>query len=478
MTIENIIFTQLMGNEEYSRKILPHLKEEYFQVPEEQMFLKIYRRFFSKYNKVPSAQTMRLEIDKLKSSADVHERMIGFLENKEPFEESFDYLVEQTEEYCKQRALYNAIKEAVLIMDGTGKEKRAPEAIPSILSEALAVTFDNHVGHNYLEDALERYDYYHSDSVRVKTGIKMFDKITRKGFPKKTFNVLLAPPHGGKTLCLVNIGVGALNEGNNVLYITMEMAAEEIGKRFDVNLLDIDFDMLEAIPKDTFTKKFDKIKSKARGKLVIKEFPTGGASAANFKSLLQELKTKQGFTPDMIIIDYMNICASEFYRAGSVHNTYTIVGAIGKELRALAIETNTVVLSATQTNRSGVESSDFGQEAMSDSSSTNMIADMILGIINTAELKQLRQVCFKQIKNRFNGIVDFERFIMGVDYGKMKLFDLVDDGSHAPPSVPDKGKGKSKLNKAPDPDHFNIDMSHSIKPETAKFDDFVFENDE
>ena len=463
--IENLIFSQLLQNDAYARAVLPHVKPDYFSTQEEKNFFKIYERFFQKHNKIPSKQAMLVEIEKLKSSADVYESLKKLTESTEEFHETLPWLISETEKFCKEKALFNALRESVLIMDGQAKDKQ-PEAIPSIITAALSIAFDTSVGHDYLADAESRYEYYHHTEARVSTGIRLIDKITRGGFPKKTFNVVLAPPHGGKSLKLVNIGAGALTHGANVLYITMEMAAEEIGKRFDVNMLNIDFDTLEVLPKSTFSAKFRKISEKSKGRLIIKEFPTGSASAANFRALLAELKTKQNFVPDMVIIDYMNICASEIYKAGSNQNTYTVVGSIGKELRAFAIENNCAVVSATQTNRSGIGASDIDQSAMSDSAGTNMIADWILAIISTDELKKLNQVMFKQIKNRYNGTSDFERFLMGVDYAKQQLYDL--EASSAPEPAP------AKLNSKP---AVSFDPAHEIKPEKASFSDFNFDDE-
>lgn len=458
--IENLIFSQLLHSEEYARKVVPHLKPEYFDTAEEKNFFKIYSHFFSKWNKIPSKQAILLEIDKLKSAVDAHKSLVELASKTEEFDETIDWLVEQTELFCKEKALFNALKESVLIMDGHNKTV-LPSAIPSIITQALSVCFDTSVGHDYILDAEQRYDYYHHTEARVKTGIKILDKITKGGFPKKTFNVIIAPPHGGKSLSLVNIGAGAIVNGANVLHLTLEMSAEETGKRYDVNLMDIDFDTLITLQKNVFTSKFANIAKKSRGRLIIKEYPTGVASAAHFKQLLAELKTKQDFVPDMIIIDYMNICASEFYKAGTNHNSYTVIGSIGKELRALGIESNSAIVSATQTNRSGVGSTDIDQTAMSDSAITSMIADFILACISTDELKQLNQILFKQIKNRYNGTSDFEKFLMGVDYPKMQLYELEADATQIQPKATLNNKRDSKT---------NIDPEHKIKDEIPKFD--------
>jgi replicative DNA helicase len=466
--IETLIFSQLLTNDEYARKVIPHLKDEYFSTKEERNFLKIYTRFFGKHNKIPSKQAMLLEIEKLKSDATVYATMVGFVNATEEFTESVDYLVDQTESFCKEKAIYNALRESVLIADGQSKDKNS-EAIPSILAAALAVCFDTSVGHNYIDDAAARYEYYHLTTARVKTGIKKFDLITKGGFPKKTLNVFLAPPHGGKTRDMINVGVGAVKNGYNVLYITNEMAAEEIGRRYDVNMMDVDFETLDTLPKDTFNSRFKKmVTNSVEGKLVIKEYPTGTASAAHYRALLAELKTKQNFIPDMIIVDYMNICASEFYKAGTNHNSYTVVGSIGKELRSLAIESNTALITATQTNRTGVDNSDVDMTSISESAGTAMIADWILAIISTSELAELKQVMYKQIKNRYRGVALDEKFILGVDPAKLKIYDLDVDQSYTP--APKLNKG----NKTNQPTQTSIDMEHKVT-QTVSFDDFNFD---
>lgn len=362
--MEDLIFSQLLTNEIYARTVLPHLKEEYFSTPEEKAFFKIYCHFFKKYNKAPSKNALLIEIEALKSSAETYKSLHEIIHRQVEFTEDNKYLVDKTEEYCKERALFNALRESVLIVDGQSKTKTA-SSIPSILQEALAVCFDTSVGHDYFNDSEARYDYYHLAEARIPTGIEMFDKITRGGFPRKTLNVLLAPPHGGKSMIMVNMSIGAILAGFNVLYITMEMAEFEIGKRFDTNMMDIEFDDLELLPKATFTSKFNKICQSSRGKFIVKQFPTGNANASHFRALLSELKTKQGFVPDLIVVDYMSICSSEVYKAGSNANSYTIVGSIGKELRALAIDEDAAIITAIQTTRNGIGNSDVD---MSDTS--------------------------------------------------------------------------------------------------------------
>ena len=353
MRTEQLIFSQLLLNEVYVRKVIPHIKPEYFSSEEDKNFYKIYTRYFNKHNTIPSKQAMRVEIENLKGSAGVYKSLLEVINSTETFQENIDYLVNETEKFCKSRAIYNALRESVLIVDGQDS-KKTPEAIPSILQEALSVCFDTSVGHNYVEDSDARYDYYHLAEAKIPTGSAEFDKVTKGGFSRKTLNLLLAPPHGGKSLVMVNMGCGALLAGFNVLFITLEMSDMEMSKRFDVNLMNIDFDTLDELPKAVYQNKFSSIAKQSRGKLIVKEYPTGAAHTGHFRSLLDELKTKQNFIPDILIVDYLGICASEKYKAASGANSYTIFKSVGEELRALAVEFNMAVVSAIQTNRAGV----------------------------------------------------------------------------------------------------------------------------
>lgn len=471
MRTETLIFSQLMNSEEYTRRVMPHLHDEYFQTAEDKNFFKIYSRFFKKHNQIPSRQAMMVEIENLKGSADIHKALSSVIKETETFNENTDYLVETTEKFCKERALFNALRESVLIVDASESDKpgkKSPEAIPSILQAALSICFDTTVGHDYEEDASARHDYYHLTTARIPVGISEFDYVTKGGFPRKTLNVLLAPPHGGKSAVMVNFGAGALRAGYNVLYITLEMAEFEIGKRFDVNMMGVDFDMLESLPKETYINKFSSVMKKSQGTLKVKEFPTGAGHAGHFRSLLEELKTKQNWVPDMVIVDYMGICASEKYKASSGANSYTLQKSVGEELRALAIEYNCAVITAVQTNRSGVGNSDVDMTSTSESLGTPMIADWFCAIINTDELKNLKQILFKQLKNRYRSLDDPNKFIVGIDYSQMRMFSLEDN-------VPKFKKKDKPLNK-PAEGNFDLDMLHTIKPKTANFDDFNFDS--
>ena len=464
MRTENLIFSQLIHNEQYVRAVMPHLRSEYFSALGDIEFFKIYTEYFNKHNSAPSVQALRVEIENTKTNAETYKQLQTVLKDTEPFTEKLDFLISKTESFCKERAVFNALKASVLIVDGQDKV-RTPESIPSILQSALSICFNTTVGHDYIAEAQLRYEYYHAATARIPTGIGMLDEITKGGFPRKTLNILLAPPHGGKSLVMVNIGAGALRMGSNVLYITAEMAEFEIGRRFDVNLMGIDFATLDSIGAGVFDNKFSSVAAKARGRLIIKEFPTGAAHAGHFRALLEELKTKQNFAPDMIIIDYMGICASEKYKASSGANSYTMMKSVGEELRALAIEYNAAVISAVQTNRGGVGNSDVDMTSISESLGHVMIADWMLAIINTEELKQLKQLCFKQLKNRYKSLDDPNRFILGVDYDKMKLFDLDSSASKYKPKATAQNKKSGDI---------DFDFEHTIKTPPTGFEDFNF----
>lgn len=423
MKKEDLILSSLIYNEEFARKVLPHVSPEYFTDKVERTIFEAISNYFTKFNSPPSKAAITIDCE-AKSLSQVEINGINdLIASYKDHSEKTDYLVEVTETFCKEKALFNALMKSVQIVDGKD-ERFTPEAIPSILQDALAVCFDPAVGHDFEEDYLARFDYYHRKENRIPTGMDMFDKITRGGVPRKTLNVIMAPPHGGKSLMMVNFAVGAMKAGFNVLYITMEMAEEEIAKRFDVNLMNLDFDTLETINKDMFKTKFNKIREKSLGKLKIKEYPTGGAHAGHFRNLIEDLKVKQNFIPDVIVVDYMNICASQKYKAGSTANTYTVVKSIGEELRALAIETNTSLWTATQTTRSGIGNSDIDMTNTSESIGVPAIADFYFAIIDSEDLRKLNQLLIKQLKNRYEDKNKTERFVVGIDRAKMKLYDV------------------------------------------------------
>lgn len=425
MQTEQLILSSLLYNEDFTRKVIPHIDPEYFSDKSQRVIFEVIRDYFTSYNNLPTKTALLIDCENKSLPQPLYEDVSKTVSSLSNENENTEYLVVTTEKFCKERAIFNALMQSVQIVDGKDKQY-APDAIPSILSNALAVCFDNTVGHDFTDDYMNRYDYYHRKENRIPTGINIFDKVTRGGIPRKTLNVILAPPHGGKSLMMVNFAIGAMNAGHNVLYITMEMAEEEIAKRFDVNLLGVDFDMLESMNRTMFENKFTKLKEKSLGKLKIKEYPTGGAHAGHFKILLEDLKVKQNFVPDVIIVDYLNICASQKYKAGSTANSYTIVKSIGEELRALAIESNTALWTATQTTRSGIGNSDIDMTSTSESIGIPAICDAFFAIIDSDDLKKLNQLLIKQLKNRYEDKNKTEKFVIGIDRAKMKLYDVED----------------------------------------------------
>jgi len=463
MRTEDLIFSQLITNEEYARRVMPHLRDEYFQQKEDKALFKIYSRYFTKHNGLPSKQALLVEIENLKGSAELYAGLKNVISSTVEFTESLKYLMDATEKFCKDQAIYNALRESVLIADG--QSKMTPDAIPSILTQALSICFDTQVGHDYLTEAELRWEYYHSVEARIPTGSVMFDKITGGGFPRKTLNILLAPPHGGKSFVMSNFSVGALLAGYNVLYISAEMSEFEIGLRHDLNMMGVDTETLKMLSKPVFNNKFKSVIEKSRGVLKIKEFPTGASHCGHFRSLLQDLKTKQNFVPDLIIVDYMGIVASEKFKPSSGANSYTIQKSVGEELRALAIETNCAVITAVQTNRSGVGNTDVDMTSTSESLGTPMIADWFCAIINTDDLKQMKQLMFRQLKNRYKSLDDPNKFMMGVDYSKMRMYDL--DNPSVEKAQPQKGSGKMFSDE--------IWEKSKISESNTTFDDFSYD---
>lgn len=422
--IETTILQNLIHNEEYARKVIPFLKKEYFNIQSEKIVLTEILKFFETYNKCPSADILNIEISNRTdvSQTDFSES-IEIVDNLNNYNEvNNDWLIDQSEEFCKTRAVYNAMYEALYIAEGKDT-KRSPDSIPSILSEALAVTFDNHVGHDYIEDALSRYEFYHKLEEKLPFNLEIFDKITSGGLPKKTLSVVMSGPGGGKSLFMCHEAANCLAQGKNVLYISMEMAEERIAERIDANLLNVNIKDLPHIDWSTYNNKIQKLKGKTEGKLIIKEYPTGGAHAGHFRALLQELKVKRNFVPQLIIIDYLNICMSQRVKNTSA-NSYSIVGSITEELRGLAIEFNVPVLTATQSGRGAIGASDAEMTDAADSIGIARTADFMFAIIRTEELDELGQVMIKQLKNRYNSPDYYKRFCLGIDFSKMKFYDV------------------------------------------------------
>ena len=424
MRIEQAILSNLIHNEEYCRKVVPHLKREYFADRKEAAIASLLIKFFEEYNKPASPEVVQIELGNLKGFTDKEvPEMQEFAKQLTHVEPNQDWLLQNTEKFCKDRAVYNAILSSISIIDGRDKQ-HTQDAIPHILSDALAVSFDNHIGHDYLEDFANRFEFYHRVEEKIAFDLDMFNKITKGGLSRKTLNIALAGTGVGKSLFMCHVSAGALMQGHNVLYITMEMAEERIAERIDANLLNLTMDELKVVDKDIFEGRLEKISKKTQGKLIVKEYPTASAHAGHFRGLLEELKLKREFTPDIIMIDYLNICASQRMKMGASVNSYTYVKAIAEELRGLAVEYNVPIVSATQTTRSGFANSDPGLEDTSESFGLPATADFMFALVSNEELEQLNQIIVKQLKNRYNDPNFYKRFVVGIDRAKMKLYDV------------------------------------------------------
>ena len=423
-TIERTALTQLVVNEQYARKVIPFLKSEYFSDKTERTIFEEISRFVDKYNKIPTQTSLEIEVQSRKDLNETeYSKVVAVIKTLNPKEVDFDWLVNTTEQFCKDRAVYNAIVEGIQIIDGKDK-KRDADAIPSILSDALAVGFDNRVGHDYLVDTIERFEYYHKIEEKIPFDLEFFNKITKGGLPPKTLNIALAGTGVGKSLFMCHVAANCLSQCKNVLYITLEMAEERIAERIDANLMNISIDDLHDLPKKMFEDKIKKIIKKTSGKLIVKEYPTASAHTAHFRGLIKELAIKKTFKPDIIFVDYLNICASTRFKGATSVNSYMYIKAIAEELRGLAVETNVPIMSATQTTRSGFTSSDIGLEDTSESFGLPATADFMFALISNEELDELNQIAVKQLKNRYNDLTVNKRFVLGIDRAKMKLYDV------------------------------------------------------
>lgn len=440
MRIEQAILSNLIHSEEYCRKVVPHLKTAYFTDRKEAAIASLLIKFFEDYNKAASPEIVAIEIGNLKGFTDKEvPEMLEYAKQLDKAEANQEWLIGQTEKFCKDRAVYNAILDSIKIIDGRDKNHQQ-DAIPSILSDALAVCFDNHVGHDYIDDAQSRYDYYHRVEEKIPFDLDMFNKITKGGLSKKTLNIALAGTGVGKSLFMCHVAAGALVQGRNVLYITMEMAEERIAERIDANLLNLTMDELKVVDRDIYETRLGKIATKTKGKLIVKEYPTASAHAGHFRALLEELKLKREFAPDIIMIDYLNICSSQRMKMGASVNSYTYIKSIAEELRGLAVEYNVPIVSATQTTRSGYTNSDPGLEDTSESFGLPATADFMFALVSNEELEQLNQIIVKQLKNRYNDPNFYKRFIIGVDRSKMKLYDVE---ASAQEGLADAGQSRS-----------------------------------
>jgi replicative DNA helicase len=454
MRIEQKILSSLIHDEKYCRKVIPFIKKDYFSERNEAVLATEVIKFFTTYNKPATKEILSIEVGNRKDLNDKELSDINeYIKNisNEPVNE--DWLMENTEKFCKDRAVYNAILKSIQIIDGRDKTHTS-DALPSILSDALAVSFDNHVGHDYIDDHTSRYEFYHRVEEKVPFDLDMFNKITKGGLSKKTLNIVLAGTGVGKSLFMCHMAAGVLTQGRNVLYITMEMAEERIAERIDANLLNLTMDELKVIDKDIYESRIDKIAKKTKGKLIIKEYPTAGAHSGHFRALLEELKLKREYAPDIIFIDYLNICASQRMKQGGSVNSYTYIKSIAEELRGLAVEYNVPIVSATQTTRSGFTNSDPGLEDTSESFGLPATADFMVALVSNEELEQLNQIIVKQLKNRYNDPSYFKRFVVGIDRSKMRLYDveasaqigLSDSGQEDDGPVFDKGTFGKRMN--------------------------------
>ena len=422
--LEKTILNNLITNNEYARKVLPFLKSDYFQDKNEQIIFEEIQKFSIKYSKLPTSTSLQVELDNRK---DLNEQQFkditSIVDSFQSEEVDGQWLLDTTEKFCKDKAVYNAVVDGISIIEGRDK-KRKPDALPSLLTNALAVSFDNRVGHDYLTDAEDRYDYYHKKEDRIPFDLDFFNKITKGGLPQKTLNIALAGTGVGKSLFMCHMAANCLNQGRNVLYITLEMAEERIAERIDANLMNVSMEDLQDLPKNMYQDKMERIASKTQGKLIIKEYPTASAHCNHFRALIQELAIKKSFKADIIFVDYLNICASSRFRGGSNVNSYTMIKAIAEELRGPAVENNLPIVSATQTTRSGYVSTDIGLEDTSESFGLPATADFMFALISTEEMDELNQITVKQLKNRYNDPTVNRRFVLGIDRSKMKLYDV------------------------------------------------------
>jgi replicative DNA helicase len=451
--LEVIVLKNLVHNEKFCRKVLPFIKPEYFESHEERVVFDEVNKYVQQYQTQPPLNAIAIECERRTDlSSDGFQNILTLLKTFTEDKIDFEWLINTTEKWCKDRAVYLSLLESIKIADGKDKTK-SRDAIPSILSEALGVCFDEHVGHDYIDDFETRYDFYHRKEEKIPFDLEFFNKITKGGLPSKTLNIALAGTGVGKSLFMCHVAASSLLQGKNVLYITMEMAEERIAERIDANLLNINIQQLVDLPKQMYETKIIKLAQKTVGKLIIKEYPTASAHAGHFTSLLNELALKKGFKPDIIFIDYLNICASSRYK-GSIVNSYTYVKAIAEELRGLAVEFNVPIVSATQTTRSGYSSTDVDLTDTSESFGLPATADLMFALISTEELEQLNQILVKQLKNRYNDPTMNKRFIIGIDRAKMRLYDvdqsaqtdLVDSGQDLDEEPEDLFKGKTRKN--------------------------------
>lgn len=430
MRIEQKILANLIHNEEYCRKTAPFVSPTYFQERLEKVVVQEILKFFQAYNKLPTQDIIKIELGNRKDITDKElteaQRIVDTLN---PDRTNLDWMMMNTEKFCKDRAVYNAILDSIKIIDGKD-DKLSQEAIPKILSDALAISFDQHVGHDYIGDGDSRFDFYHRKEDKIPFDLDLLNKITAGGMSKKSLNVILAGTGAGKSLFMCHVAASTLLQGRNVLYITLEMAEERIAERIDANLMNLSMDELKVVDRQAFETRLSKIAAKTQGKLIIKEYPTASAHSGHFRALIEELKSKRDFTPDVLIIDYLNICSSARLKMGASVNSYLYIKSIAEELRGLAVEYALPILTATQTTRGGYNNSDVELTDTSESFGLPATADLMLALIRSDELDELNQIMVKQLKNRYADPSNYKRFVVGVDRSKMKLYDCEDSAQH------------------------------------------------
>ena len=423
--VESTILRNLLCSEDFYRKVVPFVKPDYFQDMSERVIFEEIQDFSTKYDKIPTKEVLNIGLQQRTDlNDDTFKNATTLVDNLNDEWVDTEWLLDATEKWCQERAVYNALLQSIKIADG-GDEKLDKGAIPSILQDALAVSFDEYIGHDYVDQALDRYEYYHKDELKIPFDLEKFNLVTKGGLPNKTLNIALAGTGVGKSLFMCHMASACLSQGKNVLYITMEMAEEKIAERIDANLLNVNIKDIGAIPEQLFTSRVGEIGRKTQGKLIIKEYPTASAHVGHFKGLLSDLNLKKDFKPDIIFIDYLNICASARYR-GAIVNSYTYVKGIAEELRGLAVEQDLPVVSATQTTRSGFGSSDPSLEDTSESFGLPATADFMFALVSNEELEQSGRIMVKQLKNRYNDPTFFKRFTVGIDRAKMKLYNVED----------------------------------------------------
>jgi replicative DNA helicase len=429
--IEKTIISNLLFNEEFSRKVFPYIKDEYFDENTHKKIFSTYSEYVEKYKEPPSIEALKISIDNRKDlNEDAYKEVCKSIDELAiDNNTNQEWLLSETEKFCQDKDLYNSIRKAILILDGQDKDFDKG-ALPKLLSDSLGISFDSSVGHDFLEDFDDRYEYYHRKEERLSFDIDIFNKITKGGLPRKSMTVLLATTGGGKSLIKCHLAATSLMFGRNVLYITMELPEEEVARRIDANLLDTRLDDLLVLPKEVYQSRVNKIKSKTPGKLIIKEYPTGSAHSGHFRHLLNELRLKKNFTPDIIFIDYLNICSSSRVKGAASANSYTLVKSIAEEVRGLAMEFGVAIVTSSQFNRSAYDSSDVDLSNTSESMGIAHTADAIFGLISNEELEERKQLMIKQLKNRWGDLSYYKRFMVGIDRAKMKIFDLEEDAQN------------------------------------------------